>query len=118
MGPNGFTITMKSMDFRVGGLCRYTMHAPDGTNYGNRLLYRELKSPSRIAYNHGDDIDNDPDVFQVTVDLIEQGGGTLVKITAVFRSLEVRNEHLKIGAVELGQQSWDKLAAWVEKNAS
>ena len=117
MGPNGFTITMKSMDFRVGGLCRYVMHAPNGMNFDNRLLYRELKAPSRIAYTHSHDIDNDPDAFQVTVDIAEQGGGALIRIHAVFPSLEARNGGLKIGAIELGQQSWDKLAAWVEKNA-
>src|SRR5882672_5282465 len=70
MGPNGFTITMQAMDFRVGGLCRYIMHAPDGMNFDNRLTYKELKKPSRIAYAHGSDIDNDPEAFQVTVDLI------------------------------------------------
>jgi uncharacterized protein YndB with AHSA1/START domain len=117
MGPNGFTITMKSMDFRVGGVCRYVMHAPNGMDFDNRLLYRELKSPSRIAYTHDADVDDDPEKFQVTVDLTEQDGGTLIRITAVFPSLESREEHLKIGAIELGKQSWDKLADWVEKNA-
>lgn len=117
MGPNGFTITMQSMDFRVGGLCRYLMHAPNGMSFDNRLLYRELKKPARIAYTHGSDIDNDPEAFQVTVDLIEQDGGTLVKIHSVFPSQEARDEGLKIGAVELGKQSWDKLAAWVEKHS-
>jgi uncharacterized protein YndB with AHSA1/START domain len=117
MGPNGFTITMKSMDFREGGFCRYIMHAPNGMNFDNRLLYRELKKPSRISYTHDSDIDNDPDAFQVTVDIAEQGGGTLVKIHAAFPSLEARNVHLKVGAVELGKQSWDKLAAWAEKHA-
>jgi len=117
MGPNGFTITMKAMDFRVGGLCRYIMHAPDGTNYGNRHKYRELKRASRIAYTHSSDIDNDPEAFEVTVDLIEQDGGTLVRIHSVFPSLERLRELKKIGAVEFGKQSWDKLAAWVENHS-
>src|SRR5262245_29264956 len=69
MGPNGFTITMKSTDFRVGGLRRYTMHAPNGMNFENRHKYRELKRPSRIAYTHGSDIDNDPEAFEVTVEI-------------------------------------------------
>lgn len=118
MGPNGFTITMTSSDFRVGGLRRYTMHAPNGMTFGNRHKYRDLKKPSRIAYTHSSDIDNDPEAFEVTVDLIEQGGGTLVKIHSVFPSLERRNMLVReVGAVELGKQSWDKLAAWIEKNS-
>ena len=117
MGPNGFTITMKKMDFRVGGLCRYIMHAPNGMNFDNRLLYRELIRASRIAYTHGSDIDNDPDAHQVRVDLIERGGGTLVKIHSVFSSLERRNMLVReVDAVELGKQTWDKLAAWVESH--
>ena len=27
--------------FRVGGLFRFTMHGPDGTDYPNRILYRD-----------------------------------------------------------------------------
>lgn len=85
-------------------------------NFDNRLLYRELKARSRIAYTRGPGIDNDPDAFQVTVDIAEQGGGALIRIHAVFPSLEARNG-VKFGAVEMGQQSWGKLTAWVEKHA-
>src|SRR6185436_16366794 len=58
-----------------------------------------------------------PGSLEVTVDLIEQDGGTLVRIHSVFPSLERLRELKKIGAVEFGKQSWDKLAAWVEKHS-
>ena len=41
-GPDGFSITVLAMDFRVGGQFRFTMHGPDGTDYPNRILYREI----------------------------------------------------------------------------
>ena len=65
-GPNGFTITVLAMDFRVGGLFRFTMHGPDGTDYPNRIEYRDIKPAERLDYRHGSDIDNDPNAFEVT----------------------------------------------------
>ena len=41
------------MDFRVGGVWRYTMHGPDGTDYPNHVTYTGIEKPSRIAYDHG-----------------------------------------------------------------
>ena len=45
-GPRGFTTTTHSMDFRVGGEWRYTMHGPDGTDYKNLMVYHEINRPS------------------------------------------------------------------------
>lgn len=46
-GPNGFTNTMENFDLREGGEWRFTMHGPDGKNYGNRSVFLEL-IPHRI----------------------------------------------------------------------
>ncbi len=39
-GPDGFTITTSSFDFRAGGVWRFVMHGPDGRDYQNRVTYR------------------------------------------------------------------------------
>jgi len=52
-GPAGFTTTTHSMDFRPGGSWRYTMHGPDGRDYGNRIDYIEIVKPSRLIYKLG-----------------------------------------------------------------
>ncbi len=36
-GPNGFTLTIHEMDVRVGGVWRFMMHGPDGTDYPNPI---------------------------------------------------------------------------------
>src|SRR5580700_6172332 len=36
-GPNGFTTTTSSFDFRPGGIWRFVMHGPDGRDYQNRV---------------------------------------------------------------------------------
>lgn len=114
-GPNGFTITVLAMDFRVGGLFRFTMHGPDGTDYPNRIAYRDIKPGERLAYLHDSDIDNDPRAFEVTVTFEALGANrTLLTMHSVFPSIEARNAVMKFGAVELGKQTLEKLAAYVK----
>jgi len=38
-GPRGFSTTTHEMDFRAGGVWRFTMHGPDGTDYPNKIVY-------------------------------------------------------------------------------
>lgn len=51
-GPNGFTTTMIEMDVRVGGLWRFIMHGPDGTDYPNRNVYVEIVPNQRLVFRH------------------------------------------------------------------
>src|SRR6185295_14579773 len=51
-GPNGFRTTMQKMDFRPGGEWQFVMHGPDGTDYQNKSIYREIVKPERISYTH------------------------------------------------------------------
>jgi uncharacterized protein YndB with AHSA1/START domain len=115
-GPDGFTITLIAMDFRVGGLLRFTMHAPDGTNFPNRIRYREIVPGKHLAYRHGVDADNDPNAFEVenVFTALGENRTRLVRIAA-FPSIEARNAVMKFGAVELGMQTIEKLVAYVER---
>ena len=51
-GPDGFTNTTKSMDVRVGGEWIHTMHGPDGKDYPNHIVYREVVEPERLVFDH------------------------------------------------------------------
>src|SRR5580692_2586204 len=114
-GPDGFTITMIAMDFRVGGLLRFTMHGPDGTDYPSRIQYREIVPAARLAYRHGSDMDDDPNAFEVEVSFAPLGPDrTLLTMHSTFPSIEARNAVIKFGAVELGMQTVEKLAAYLE----
>lgn len=114
-GPDGFTITVIAMDFRVGGLFRFTMHGPDGTDYPNRIMYREIVPAEHLAYRHDSDVDDDPRAFEVLVTFAAAGEGrTLLTMRSTFPSVEARNAVMKFGAVELGKQTVEKLAAYVE----
>ena len=114
-GPDGFSITIIAMDFRVGGLLRFTMHGPDGTDYPNRIMYRDIVPGARLAYRHDSDVDDDPKAFEVLVTFAALGQGrTLLSMRSTFPSIEARNAVMKFGAVELGMQTVEKLAAYVK----
>jgi len=111
-GPNGFTTTVHEMDVRPGGVSRYTMHGPDGTDYPNRVRYREVVRPERLAYDHDDDGAGDH-AFQVTVTFEAVEGGTRVTNRMLFPTAEAREMTVKFGAVELGHQTLARLAEYL-----
>ncbi len=41
-GPNGFTNTIDKMDVVNGGEWLFTMHGPDGMDYLNKTIFREV----------------------------------------------------------------------------
>lgn len=115
-GPEGFTTTIESMDFRVGGEWRYMMIGPDGTRYPNHMLYKEITPPSKLVSDHGD---GEQVWFESTITLQETGGGTLITLRHLFPSKQSRDEVVeKYGAIEGGKQHLAKLEAYIKKNLS
>jgi uncharacterized protein YndB with AHSA1/START domain len=106
-GPRGFTATTQEIDVRVGGQWRFILSGPDGTDYPNVIEYRELVRPERIVYAHGAD---EPDMFDVTVTFTEEDGKTRVTSRMVFPTKEERAATAAFGAVELGNQTLERLA--------
>jgi uncharacterized protein YndB with AHSA1/START domain len=51
-GPDGFTNTIHKMDFHEGGEWKLTMHGPDGTNYPNRSIFKEIIPLKKIVFQH------------------------------------------------------------------
>jgi uncharacterized protein YndB with AHSA1/START domain len=52
-GPTGYRNTTHTFEFRPGGEWRFTMHAPDGRDIPNRIVFRELLPPTRLVYENG-----------------------------------------------------------------
>ncbi|HEY8182169.1 MAG TPA: SRPBCC family protein [Thermoanaerobaculia bacterium] len=110
-GPKGFTTTMQEMDFRPGGTWRFVMHGPDGTDYQNKIIYREIVKPERIAYSHV----SGP-LFEASVTFSVQGDKTRVEVRMVFESAELREKVAKdFGAVEGLHQNLDRLEQHLAK---
>jgi uncharacterized protein YndB with AHSA1/START domain len=88
-GPNGFTLTTHEMDVRPGGVWRFVMHGPDGTDYQNEIKYREI-SPERLVYDHGP-----APGFRATVTFTEAGGRTTVELRALFATAADRDHVIR-----------------------
>lgn len=115
-GPRGFTNTIHEMDVRPGGVWRLTMHGPDGTDYPNVIVFKEVKKPEKLVWSHSSDDENDPGQFESTVIFEEQGKKTLITMRMVFQSKEARDMVVeKYGAVEGHKQTMDRLEAYLAK---
>jgi uncharacterized protein YndB with AHSA1/START domain len=109
-GPNGFTTTTHSMDVTPGGVWRFVMHGPDGRDYQNKIVYREVKRPERLVYAHAGDEAVEPVSFHTTVTLARLGAKTKVTMRAVFPSAAERDRVVRdYGAVEGGEQTLARL---------
>jgi uncharacterized protein YndB with AHSA1/START domain len=73
--PRSLTTPRDSVEFdvRPGGAYRYTMVAPDGTEYPSGGTYREVVPPERLVFTWGGPDDPDATMPVVTVQLDEQG---------------------------------------------
>lgn len=110
-GPKGFSTTTESMDLRPGGEWLFVMHGPDGRDYQNRVVYREVVRPERLAYRHTGVGDDDPVKFEVTVDFIARGDCTEVKFQLVFDTREMYTDATQYGAVEGLHDTMDRFGA-------
>ena len=111
-GPRGFTITTFEMDVRPGGVWRYMMHGPDGTDYPNRVVYVEVSPPERLVYDHGE-FGGEWNPFRVTVTFDEVDGKTRLVSRMVMPTVAMADEARGFGAVELGQQTMERLAEYL-----
>lgn len=107
-GPNGFTTTTSEMEVRPGGVWRFMMHGPDGTDYPNLVEYAEVVEPELLVYTHGDGENRERD-FHVTVTFTEADGRTTVTSRMLFATAEGRRQAIGFGAVELGKQTFGRL---------
>ena len=108
-GPNGFTTTTHEMDVRPGGVWRFIMHGPDGTDYKNNITYIEVVRPERLVYTHGDDDVGAQEPFHVTITFDEHANTTKLVMKSVFVSAEECSRVKAFGAVEGGKQTLNRL---------
>jgi len=82
-GPNGFTNTIFDMDVRPGGIWDFVMHGPDGTDYKNKSMYKEVVKPNRIVFEH-----LSRPKFTATITLTAQGKKTHLRWHMLFETAE------------------------------
>jgi len=116
-GPEGFSTTTQSFQFRVGGEWDFVMHGPDETEYREWISWTEIAPPERIALVHGESR-GDPNAFESVLTFTSDGDATRIEMRTVFPTKEVHDEAVeKYHAIEGGQQTLGNLAAYVAELA-
>ncbi|WP_299536606.1 SRPBCC family protein [uncultured Streptomyces sp.] len=112
-GPEGFTTTTQSFEFRVGAEWDFVMHGPDGTDYSEWITWTEIVAPERIEFLHGESR-GDPNAFESVLTFEPDGAATRIEMRTVFPTGELRDEAVeKYHAIEGGRQTLSNLAAYV-----
>lgn len=113
-GPTGFATTTHDFDFVPGGVWRHIMHGPDGTDYPNLVVFREIVPPSRLVYENGWDLPGAPVDFEVVVTLAAEGKKTKLSIHMTFRDATAfRTAVQRYGVLEGGTQTLDRFAHYI-----
>jgi uncharacterized protein YndB with AHSA1/START domain len=121
-GPRGFTTTIEKMDVRPGGVWKHVMHGPDGVDYPNASVFKEVVKPERIVFAHGGAKPGGPGANFVATwsfEALDDGSKTRLTIRMVFPSAQERDTVAKVyGAIEGGKQTLERLSEYLPKVAS
>ena len=109
-GPIGFTNTIKKMDFKEGGEWLLTMHGPDGTNFPNRSIFKEIVPFKKIVFEHFNPH------FITTVVFEEKGEETCMEWSGLFDSAEMLETVVKAHKADEGmKQNVEKLERYLDE---
>lgn len=72
-GPDGFTNTFETFEFRQGGLWKFSMHGPDGRIYPNESQFVTVVPNSKVIVQH-----LSAPHFELSITLLAQPEGTTV----------------------------------------
>ena len=109
-GPDGFTNTITKMEVRPGGIWELTMHGPDGTDYPNKSIFREVLPMKKIVYEHV----SDPHII-ATITFEKQGNQTFIRWHALFDSREAFVEVVKKHRANEGiRQNVEKMISYLD----
>ena len=108
-GPDGFTNTITKMDVRPGGEWDLVMHGPDGTDYKNKSIFKEIIPFKKIVYEHVS-----APKFITTVNFEDLGKQTLINWHMLFESAEQFIQVVKTFKADEGlKQNIEKLSAYL-----
>lgn len=115
LGPPGWTMPVCEVDFRVGGAYRYEWRNEQGQAMGVGGVYREIDPPHRFVATERFDEAWYPGESLITITFAEKDGETEMTTTMRYESTAARDGVLKSPMEGGVKQSYDRLAAIVEK---
>ena len=109
-GPLGFTNTIEKMQVEPGGEWIFTMHGPEGQDYPNKTIFREVAMHKKLVHEHFN-----PN-FIAIIEFESQGNNTVLHWYKLYESKELFDlveKHYKSN--EGFKQTVDKLKAYLEQ---
>jgi uncharacterized protein YndB with AHSA1/START domain len=108
-GPNSFKNTITKMEVKNDGEWKFVMHGPDGTDYENFNIFKEVVFHEKIVVVH-----QGPPYFEMEMTFEILGDKTKLTLISNFESEKALKEILKDGIVNEGlKQNIDKLEAYL-----
>jgi uncharacterized protein YndB with AHSA1/START domain len=108
-GPNGFSNTITVMDMQPGGEWHLVMHGPDGTDFKNRSVFKEIIPHKKIVFEH-----SAPN-FITTVDFEDLGDKTHLNWHMLFESKELFLAIVKAHKADEGlKQNVEKMEVYLQ----
>lgn len=108
-GPNGFTLPFVEMDQRPGGKWRAHMRAPDGKDFWQHGVYREIVPPEKTVYTFIWDAEPDQEML-ITVLFAARGN----KTEMTFRQEGFKSADEKAGHEDGWKQTFDRMSAYIK----
>jgi uncharacterized protein YndB with AHSA1/START domain len=110
VGPNGFTNTIATMEVKPGGAWDLVMHGPDGTDYKNKKIFKEIVKPERIVFEQVS-----APKHLTTVTFTADGNKTLLTWHMLFETAEQFQQVVKVFKADEGlKQNVDKLEVYLQ----
>jgi uncharacterized protein YndB with AHSA1/START domain len=108
-GPNGFTNTISKMEVNSGGEWDLVMHGPDGTDYKNKSIFKEVIPFKKLVYEH-----ISAPKFTSTITFEAQGDQTHIHWHMLFEKAEQLIQVVKTFKADEGlKQNVEKLSAYL-----
>jgi uncharacterized protein YndB with AHSA1/START domain len=116
-GPRNTNTVTKSHEFAVDGFWLFTMRTADGLEFPNKIVFSEIEDRKRLVYSHGAPDNHEPH-FRTQALFSEVGRQTQLELTMTFPTVEAAEESIRAIKEYQGNTTWDRLAEYLEKQAS
>jgi uncharacterized protein YndB with AHSA1/START domain len=115
-GPAGFSTTTQEFAFAPGGVWRFTMHGPDGTDYPNRIVFRTIEPKTRIVYANSWDLPDAPLDFIGVVTFTVEGNETRLVLHMTFANdAAMQTAVERYGVLNGGIETFERLAEYMNR---
>jgi uncharacterized glyoxalase superfamily protein PhnB/uncharacterized protein YndB with AHSA1/START domain len=108
-GPNGFTNSISRMEVKPGGEWEFIMKGPDGKEYPNKNIFKEIVPFEKIVMEHGPS-----PKFIITATFTAKGDKTELTMNGIFESAAQLKEVVEVFKADEGmRQNVDKLEVYL-----